>query len=329
MITKDGRKWKVDLQPGGRKGRRIKKWFDSKAEAQRFEQLIISKHAAGLEWNRSRRDTRKLSELIYRWYELHGVSLKDGDRRRRIMVQLAESMGDPVTSAFTSSLYSAFRQQRIQDGISPSTANHDLAYLKALFNELDRLGEWSGENPLKRIRPIRVDERELAYLTTEQIRELLVALEASRNKDALLVAKLCLATGARWSEAEGLTADRLFPDRVVYSGTKSGKVCVVPISTSMYQDLGVKNAGRLFRSCYAAFRKAVERAKIELPEGQMAHVLRHTFASHFIMNGGDILTLQKILGHSDLRMTLRYAHLAPDHLNAAVRLNPLALLNHP
>jgi integrase len=44
------------------------------------------------------------------------------------------------------------------------------------------------------------------------------------------------------------------------------------------------------------------------------HLLRHTFASHFVMNGGNILALQKILGHSDLKMTMIYAHLAPDFL---------------
>jgi integrase len=44
------------------------------------------------------------------------------------------------------------------------------------------------------------------------------------------------------------------------------------------------------------------------------HAIRHTFASHFIMAGGNILTLQKILGHSDVKMTLIYAHLAPDYL---------------
>lgn len=44
------------------------------------------------------------------------------------------------------------------------------------------------------------------------------------------------------------------------------------------------------------------------------HALRHTFASHFIMSGGNILTLQKLLGHADIKMTLLYAHLAPDFL---------------
>ncbi|WP_162949916.1 tyrosine-type recombinase/integrase, partial [Pseudomonas aeruginosa] len=53
------------------------------------------------------------------------------------------------------------------------------------------------------------------------------------------------------------------------------------------------------------------------------HVLRHTFASHFIMNGGHIVTLQHILGHASLSMTMRYAHLSQDHLSEAVRFNPL------
>lgn len=60
----------------------------------------------------------------------------------------------------------------------------------------------------------------------------------------------------------------------------------------------------------------------------MTHVLRHTFASHFMMGGGNILALQKILGHSSLTMTMRYAHLAPDHLQAAAELNPLAMLGN-
>jgi integrase len=44
------------------------------------------------------------------------------------------------------------------------------------------------------------------------------------------------------------------------------------------------------------------------------HLLRHTFASHFVMSGGNILALQKILGHSDVKMTMIYAHLAPEYL---------------
>jgi site-specific recombinase XerD len=86
-------------------------------------------------------------------------------------------------------------------------------------------------------------------------------------------------------------------------------------------------AEQYLRFGYAAFRDGVERAGLTLPRGQLTHVLRHTFVSHFIMNGGNILVLQKILGHSSLTMTMRYAHLAPEHLQEAKMLNPLARLN--
>ena len=46
-----------------------------------------------------------------------------------------------------------------------------------------------------------------------------------------------------------------------------------------------------------------------------------------MMQGGDILTLQKVLGHSDLKMTMRYAHLSPDYLAKVLELNPLAHVN--
>lgn len=84
--------------------------------------------------------------------------------------------------------------------------------------------------------------------------------------------------------------------------------------------------GRIFGYAISAFREGVERAGLVLPDGQMTHVLRHTFASHFMMNGGNILTLQRILGHANVTMTMRYAHLSPDHLQEAKALNPLARL---
>ena len=52
--------------------------------------------------------------------------------------------------------------------------------------------------------------------------------------------------------------------------------------------------------------------------------LGHPFASHFMMNDGNILSLQKILGHSTRQMTMRYAHLSPDYLKEGYNLNPVS-----
>lgn len=90
--------------------------------------------------------------------------------------------------------------------------------------------------------------------------------------------------------------------------------------------------GRIFGCSISAFRKGVERAGLALPVGQMTHVLRHTFVSHFMMNASNILTLQCILGHASLTMTMRYSHLSPEHLQEAKNLNPLSRLTldcHP
>jgi len=107
---------------------------------------------------------------------------------------------------------------------------------------------------------------------------------------------------------------------VTYSGTKSGKSRSVPLRKELYEEL----TGELpFQSCYSAFRSALERAEIKLPKGQLTHICRHTFASHFVMKGGHILTLQKVLGHSDLKLTMRYSHLAPDYLNEVTEKGPL------
>lgn len=124
--------------------------------------------------------------------------------------------------------------------------------------------------------------------------------------------------------AEGLTLDKLQDGRLTFTKTKSGKNRSIPVSPELYAEINqhLKKYGCFSNSINASGR-ALKAAKIELPKGQAAHVLRHSFASHCIMNGGDILSLQKILGHSTVNMTMRYAHLSKDHLNDVIRKNPL------
>jgi site-specific recombinase XerD len=103
---------------------------------------------------------------------------------------------------------------------------------------------------------------------------------------------------------------------------KCGKNRTATTSQDLYDELPRQRVA-LFTPCRKAFERAVKRAGIDLPEGQCTHVLRHTYASNFMMNGGNILVLKEILGHADIKMTMVYAHFAPEHLEDAVTKNPL------
>jgi integrase len=128
--------------------------------------------------------------------------------------------------------------------------------------------------------------------------------------------------GARWNEAAKLKGSQLSPNKITFINTKGKKNRTVPLTQALYDELLVQK-GKAFAPCYKQFYRVIRLAGIELPEGQMTHVLRHTFASHFMMAGGNIIVLQRILGHSDIRVTMRYAHFAPDHLEDAINFNPL------
>lgn len=324
MIKKlpNGR-YKLDFYPVGREGRRVIRVRDTRKELKQIQaeyDAVVDESPLNFAT-----DKRSLCELVHLWFKLHGVTLRDSKYRLSRTLAVCEALGNPPVNKFTAAAFSRYREKRLLE-VSVSTVNHETRYLRAVFAELIRLEQFHGKNPLAKIRTFAERERELSFLSADQIPVLLQACDESSNNHCPAVARLCLATGARWGEANALTRSGLFADRVVYSDTKNGRVRVVPITPDLsayLSSVAYPTGHALFSSCKGAFRKAVERSGIELPDGQLTHVLRHTFASHFLINGGDILALQRILGHSDLKVTMRYAHLAPDYMASVPALSPM------
>lgn len=250
---------------------------------------------------------------------------------------MIEALGDPTATTFTAKDFAHYCDKRLsgeiyfsekwKNGAEPVTVNLEQSYLSGMFSELARLGEWNQPNPLENMRKFTVAEKEMAWLTHAQITELLAACSKGKgDTDLPLVVEVCLSTGARWREAENLTRSQITPHKITFIRTKGKKNRSVPISKALYKKLITLGDDRLFSECYFRFMAALENTSIQLPKGQLTHVLRHTFAAHFMMSGGNILVLQRILGHHDIKMTMRYAHLAPEHLDTALLFNPLATL---
>lgn len=324
--------WLVDIQPGGRGGKRLRKTFKLRAEALAWERHVQAKVQSTPEWAPPKKDLRLLSDLVKAWFEQHGSGLRDGVNTKRRLLRVCAAMDDPRADLFTAETFARYRAKRIESGITPNNMNRDHAYLRAVFNELIRLGAWKKDNPLKQLRAFKVQERELSYLTIEQIGTLLRCVSDGRNPHTHLITKVCLATGARWGEAEGMLRSQAKQGHIQFVQTKSSKTRAIPISKGLQKNLEDHHdkhgdGARLFAPAFSAFRSAVDRAGLKLPRGQLTHILRHTFASHFMMAGGNILALQRALGHQSLTMTMRYAHLSPEHLQEVVKLNPLAKLS--
>lgn len=269
----------------------------------------------------------KLSDAIKLWYKVHGHTLKDARYRYSRTLAIADRMGDPDLEGFSAKAFAEYRLQRV-DQVSNSTLNHELRYLRAVFSELVRL-QYLTENPLVQVRQFSITETELSYLDKYQIETLFRALRESKNSSVYWVARICLTTGCRWNEAETLRVHQLVTNPktgIRYLNTKNGKNRFVPVDPQFMEELRMavspKPDKSLFDSCRSAFRSSVKRAGLDFPEQQMTHILRHTYASHFLMNGGDLFVLQRVLGHSDIKTTMRYSHFSPDYLDQAANYAP-------
>lgn len=310
----------VDLRPQGRNGKRLRRRFDTRGEALRFERWAIKKYN-DKEWmDGGSRDERTLEELIGDWWKYYGQSLKSGEVIRLELDRICNELSNPLVKDINKATFTEYRANRLLAGISPITINREQSLLSGVFTALIKAEQFSQGNPLSSLQRIKTTDNEKTFLTADQIDRLLLALDG----DNLRLAKFALSTGARWDEAAQMQRSRILKYKAVFTDTKSGKNRTVPISVTLHDEI-VKNrrSGKIFPNVsYKVFRNTLKRL-FDLPAGQATHVLRHTFASHFMMNGGNILTLQKILGHASINQTMVYAHLTPDYLNDAVTLNPM------
>ena len=317
--------WFCDIQPGGRGFKRYQRKFRTKSEAKRFELFITQKVDQDNGFVIPFKDNRKLQDFVKLWYDNTGQHLSSGKDTFHRLVNASGLMGSPIVRIFRPVVFLEYRSLRIDRGISTSTLNRELQTFKAAFNDLIRSGQFEGKNPFSTIRKIKTHQPKTVFLSHQEIKHLFFYLKKS-DSDAFLISLLCLSTGARWSEAQNINFSCLGNSSVTYHSTKSKKSRTVPLEAGLYSRLAERlNQGNFFDS-YSTFTRRLYESGIDLPKGQRTHVLRHTFASHFMINGGNIMTLQAVLGHSTLNMTMKYAHLSPNAMEEVLLKNPALML---
>ncbi|EAA7136980.1 tyrosine-type recombinase/integrase [Salmonella enterica subsp. enterica serovar Beaudesert] len=314
----EGGQYEVDVWPRGRNGKRIRRRFEKKQEAVLFERYVLA-NADKKEWLGASVDRRTLSELLDTWWLLYGQTQENGEIEKRHLNKTIRALGDPAVNRLSKRMIAHHRSQRLEDGISAATINRDIYRLSGMFSTLIKLEEFRKENPCKGLEPLKEAPPAMTYLAKSEISKLLDTLTGDDRRVALL----CLSTGARWGEGSTLRGEQVNHGRVTFLKTKNGKKRTIPISEELEKEIKISDTGPLFKVDYENFCERLKQVKPDLPRGQATHVLRHTFASWFMMNGGNIIALQQILGHASIQQTMVYAHLAPDYLQHAVTLNPL------
>lgn len=282
--------------------------------------ILVNYH--NKDWLEKPPDRRKLTELLARWWVFHGKSHHHGEVERQrltsIIANLAE-MGIKRADQLTRKAIMNYRVMMLDRGLKPSSVNRQCAIMSGMLTKLINAEEYQNPNPFHEVKAFKEAETDMTFLSADEMESLLSRL----GGDDLKAVMLCLATGGRWNEVASLKGEHVIGGKVIFMKTKNGKRRAVPIDTALEAEVKTRATGRLFYPSYMNARAVLKEIKPDLPNGQALHVLRHTFATHFMMNGGNIITLQRILGHATIQQTMVYAHFAPEFLQDAVRFNPL------
>jgi len=254
---------------------------------------------------------------------------------------LEKKFGDMPLSAINTLILEQYQSELLEKGIKPkgggsvlkgaqpSTVNRHVATLK---NIAHKALQWQMISPetyeaIRQVKLLKEENARLRYLSKEEAYRLLAKCRESLAKDYLYpIVMIALNTGMRKREILSLEWNRidLRNSVVLLERTKNGRRREVPLNDTVVEvfralprpiDDGKLFTNRLYH--WGAWEVAVRRAGIK---DFHFHDLRHTFASWMVMAGADIPTVQSILGHKTVQMTMRYAHLSPDHRVAAVKL---------
>lgn len=326
---KDSPFYQISIYHQGRHHR-----FTTKTTSIRMAERIYNKRKSQLiagdviEFQPDKMTLKELSDLYLKYSKTKKRSFtRDEGLVKNLLAYFGPDTRAHKIKAFHVEQYQTMRKsfcfgKKKDKKLAPATINKEVMCLRTMYNKAIQWGRLK-ENPTKTVQMFKANNQIVRFLTREEIKKLLEVCRPYMRD----IVTFAINTGLRRGEILGLKWEDVDLERNIIHvrNTKNGEDRKLPINSTVQVLLRPlkKPSGRVFLSpggreledVKKGFKAALQKAGILRFR---FHDLRHTFASHLVMAGVDIMTVRDLLGHKSLEMTLRYAHLSPNHKSAAV-----------
>ena len=300
------------------------------------------------------REAPHITDMIDRYIREHLPKLAQvnaGDQTSMLRQMLEPAWGDRLVTDITKSDVAKFldfvaegrprpckqkpnnRARKLQGHKpTPVRANRVGEVLRKMFT-LAVEWEWRADNPAQGFHR-RLEHARERFLSPEELVRLAAALDKAADQRGASIMRLCMLTGARVGEVRTARFEQFNLDYAIWSKpastTKQRKIHRVPISQDMVAIVRQRKLvvpkenvwlfpgdaiGKPVREVRRFWLKI--RQEADLPDVRI-HDLRHTFASLLVSGGASLEVIGRLLGHSQMQTTQRYAHLMESPLRAGV-----------
>jgi integrase len=319
---------------------------NSRAGAEAYEATLRARLARGERIDKPAHDLAselKFEEFAWRWFSDYVITNnKPGEQENKKMAlrgSLVPFFGSLPVSDITSFNIEQYKAALHKKVVSPKTINNRLAVLRKCLGTAYEWLELEGRPP--RVTLLKCPPPKTDYLSLDECGLLLSCTEGVLQEMLLIAMRTGMRRGEiiglQWSSIDWQTQSIMVRHSLCeytqeLGTTKSNRERYIPMDADVYRTLfnRKRETGYVFVDEH---KKRLTGKQLQLHLTRLCrkaglrhigwHALRHTFASHLAMRGVPLNAVQALLGHSSITTTMRYAHLAPSTLRAAIELlNP-------
>ena len=294
----------------------VTKTFNTKKSAVQFVNSIESDRNKLLAYTQSKSQT-VFSIIIDEYLNKEYKGSRLNDERVKLNFWI-EALGDkPIIDITTTDINEAL--STLPTHLKNATINRYVAAISVVFSYACREYDLP-ENPVRKIPSLPENNERTRFLSEAERTSLFKACRASHWDKLYLIVLLAITTGARKGELTKLRWNDIdFDRRTAYvATTKNGQPKVLPLTDSVIRELQLfdtKDSSLIFASkvkedvayCFTKpWKRALEDSEIK---DFRFHDLRHSCASYLAQSGASLLEIADVLGHKQISVTKRYAHL--------------------